>query len=197
MKTVWILLFSFGIVLYAHAVPKKPYSIQDKVDDLQMEVSNHTTELRIFDEKLNNSLTILESMRDQVQDAAKAQKDAVRGQSVGLENRILSLESSLKTITADIKQIQTHQNESANALKQYKQKIGELSDNTEALQGALKTLMEAMQVNLAASTKIYSVMSGDTLEKIARKNKTSVKELIALNSLKGEKIVIGQILKLP
>lgn len=176
-------------------------NLTDKVDDLQNDVDNHTTEIRIIDEKLKNQLLILESIRDQLQDTTQSQKDLVKNSSVGLENRILALESTLKSINADLRQMQTHANETANALKQYKQKIAEQGSSIETLQAALKTLMEAMQVSASSTTtptsKSYTVQSGDTLEKIAKRNKTSVREITNLNGLQNEKIFIGQTLKLP
>jgi LysM repeat protein len=184
-----------------HAAPKQvvrsSINLSDKVDDLQTEVDNHTTEIRIIEEKLKNQLLIVESIRDQVQETNQSQKDLVKNNSVGLENRILSLESSLKSISADLRQMQTHANETANALKQYKQKIAEQGDTINNLQASLKTLMEALQMSATATTKNYTVQSGDTLEKIAKRNKTSVKEITQLNGLQNEKIFIGQTLKLP
>lgn len=43
----------------------------------------------------------------------------------------------------------------------------------------------------------YTVKSGDVLEKIARRNGTTVKEIMSLNNLRTTKIRIGQKLKLP
>jgi LysM repeat protein len=185
----------------AQAAPKPPLrgssNLPEKVDDLQTEVDNHTTEIRIIEEKLTNQLVILESIRDQFQDTTQSQKDLVKNSSVSLENRILSLESSLKSITADLRQMQNHGNETANALKQYKQKIADQGDSIDTLQKTLSTLMEAMQVSASSSTKSYTVQSGDTLEKIAKRHKSTVREITNLNNLQNAKIFIGQTLRLP
>ncbi len=171
--------------------------LPDKIDDLQTEVANHTTEIRIIEEKMKNQLIILESIRDQLQDTTQSQKDMVKNSSVTLENRILALESSMKSMSADLRQMQTHANETANALKQYKQKIAEQGDNIDTIQKTLKTLLEAMQVTATASTKTYTVQSGDSLGAIAKRNKTTVKEILNLNNLPNEKIFVGQTLKIP
>ena len=47
------------------------------------------------------------------------------------------------------------------------------------------------------STKTYTVVSGDSLYKIANKFNTSVNELITLNNLSSNLLSIGQVLKLP
>jgi LysM repeat protein len=198
-----LILLCLALVLATdiHAAPRQivrsSTDLSDKVDDIQTEVENHTTEIRIIEEKLNNQLLIMESIRDQLQETNKSQKDLVKNNSVSLENRILTLESSLKSISADLRQIQNHANETANALKQYKQKIAEQGDTIDTIQKAMKTLMEAMQVNVTATTKTYTVQSGDTLEKIAKRNKTTVREITSLNGLQNEKIFIGQTLKIP
>lgn len=201
MLRVIFLGIALVICQQAQAAPKPSLrsssNLPDKVDDLQTEVDNHTTEIRIIEEKLKNQLVILESIRDQFQDTTQSQKDLVKNSSVSLENRILSLESSLKSINADLRQMQTHANETANALKQYKQKIADQGDNIDTIQKTLSTLMEAMQVSAAAATKSYTVQSGDSLDKIAKRHKTTVKEISNLNGLQSEKIFIGQTLKLP
>lgn len=51
--------------------------------------------------------------------------------------------------------------------------------------------------NTKATPKSYKVKKGDSLEKIARANKTTVKALQSANGLKGTKIIIGQTLKIP
>ncbi len=49
-----------------------------------------------------------------------------------------------------------------------------------------------------AATKSHKVVSGDTLSKIAAKNKTTVDALVKLNKLKSaNQISVGQIIKLP
>lgn len=194
------LIFGIAFIL-SHQVYAAPVARSSSyiLDDLQTEVNNHTTEIRIIEEKLKNQLIILESIRDQVHDNTQSQKDMVKNSSVSLENRILALESSIKSITADLKQMQTHANETANALKQYKQKIADQGDSIDTIQKTLKTLLEAMQVTAAPSSsgKTYIVQSGDSLGAIAKRNKTTIKEISNLNNLQNEKIFVGQTLKLP
>jgi LysM repeat protein len=49
----------------------------------------------------------------------------------------------------------------------------------------------------AAEAKTYAVKSGDTLNKIAKAHKTSVKKLMAANNLRTTQIKVGQKLKIP
>ena len=80
------------------------------------------------------------------------------------------------------------------------------NSNIENLQGALSSLMNALQAKEIPSeksiaetgpVKIYQVKSGDSLEKIAKQNQTNIKKIKELNNLTGDQIIIGQKLKLP
>jgi LysM repeat protein len=46
-------------------------------------------------------------------------------------------------------------------------------------------------------SRVYEVKPGDILEKIARKNNTSVKKIKELNGLTNDRIFVGQRIKLP
>ena len=45
--------------------------------------------------------------------------------------------------------------------------------------------------------KIYRVKAGDSLEKIAKQNQTTIKKLKEANQLANDQIIVGQKLKLP
>jgi peptidoglycan endopeptidase LytE len=68
-----------------------------------------------------------------------------------------------------------------------------------SLQSAMKSLVALLQAeeSSAATETTYQVKSGDSLEKIAAQNGTSVKVLKELNALPSDRIKIGQKLKLP
>jgi LysM repeat protein len=68
------------------------------------------------------------------------------------------------------------------------------------MQAALQALTLALQPGEEAqtATAIYEVKPGDSLEKIARKNKTTLKKLKELNQqLKSDQIIVGQKLQIP
>ena len=80
----------------------------------------------MFDEKLKNLDAIIENVRDQLSESTKSHKEQLKGSSSSFEGKILALETVSKSLVADLKQFKTHANDSATALGQYKQKIGEL-----------------------------------------------------------------------
>jgi len=147
-----------------------------------MIVDNHEEEIRSFEERLSNQETIMDSLRTMVQEAGSQQKNQVttslgaqEKQVKALQDRISDLEK--KTVA------QAHQ--------------------INLLQEALKTFIDSFQTSPAysiadnSSTKIYVVKNGDSLGKIASSHKTTSQILRTMNNLSGDKIIIGQKLKVP
>lgn len=187
--------------------------MRDSIDDLRHEVNNHETEIRIFDEKLTNLDSIIEGVRDQLQENSRSHKEQLKGSSVNLETKITSLETTSKGLIADLKQFKTHANDTTALLTQYKQKLLDLekileqqNQNIEHLQGAMHSLMEAMQGKSSSTTqeaaltlsgRSYKVKSGDSLEKIAKAHHTTIQALKEANGLTTDRIVVGKVLVIP
>lgn len=191
--------------------------MRDSIDDVRHEVNNHESEIRTFDEKLQNLESIIDGVRDQLHDSSQAHKEQIKGNSANLDAKITALEALSKGLVSDLRQFKTHANDVSTTLVQYKQKIADLekvieqqSQNIDHLQAAMRTLMEAFQTKDAGSNKssssavadlasagTYRVKSGDSLEKIARNYQISVSYLKELNGLSHDRITVGQVLKVP
>lgn len=195
--------------------------MRDSLDDIRHEVNNHESEIRIYDEKLKNLENIIDGVRDQLMMSSQAHKEQLKGNSNNLETKITSIETTIKGLVADLRQFKTHANDSSVALTQYKQKISELekiveqqNQNLDHLHAAMRSLTEALVIkesppppsksNVAVVAPAdatppgtYRVKAGDSLEKIARNNQTTVAVIKDLNGLNHDRIVIGQVLKIP
>lgn len=190
------------------------------LDDLRHRLNNHETEIRMYDEKLSNLDTIIESVRDQLNDSSKQHKEQLKGSSSSLESKIASLETASKGLSNDMKQFKTHANDTSAALAQCSQKLSELeksveqqNKNIEHLQSAMRSLMQAIHGEATppgkgsdvaeapsapvASGNTYRVKAGDSLEKIARSHQTTIQALKDLNGLSSDKIVVGKLLLIP
>lgn len=189
-------------------------NLREAIENLRHQVNNHDAEIHVFDEKLANIDSIIDGLRDQFGETNKAQKEMLKGNSATLESKIAALETAQKGMMADLKQFKTYSSETATALAQYKQKIAELdksielqNQNIEHLQAAMRSLMEALQVKevhpaksgseTADAPHTYKVKNGDSLEKIAKANQTTVQAIKELNNLTTDKIVVGKVLQLP
>lgn len=186
--------------------------MRDSIDSMRHEVDNHETEMRMFGENINNQETTITSLRQLVQESNQANKDQIKGSANALEMKIAHLESVNKSLIADMSQLKNHANSFSDSLTLYEQKMRELekkvavqNQNIDNMQEAIRSLVDAMQFkdtkNFIApegSSKTYRIKAGDSLEKIARNNNTTVKALKEINHLTNEnRIVADQIILLP
>lgn len=215
-----VLAIVCGNLTFLDAAPRRGYYDQDQsvalnetrdtLDTLRHQVDNQESEIRSFEQKLDSLNTILESIRDEIETKEHAQKEQLKGNSNALEVKIASLENTAKSLSADMKQLQSHANETASALTLFKQKMAEWdqrlqaqNQNIENLQAALQTVMDAFQAKADLGSisgwtgRTYKVKGGDSLEKIARAHQTTITAIKELNNMNSDKIVVGKTLKIP
>lgn len=185
------------------------------IADLKHDIQNHEAEIRMCEEKLHNQEGAFEELRQQLTEDLQTQRDFSRATSVNLEGKVETLSQSLTNletlvqgIVTDVRQIKTQANDSIHILAQYKQKFAEIDKCIEAehrqiqdLETALQSIMDLWQAKSSsretASGREYKVQPGDSLEKIARTQKVSLQALREVNHLAGDRIIVGQTLKLP
>jgi len=120
-----------------------------------------------------------------------------------------NLDTTSRGLIADLKQLKSHSNESGATIASCQQKISMIekivetqNSHIENLQAALKSVMDILEVKHELSTydekvKTYRVQAGDSLEKIARIHKTTIKAIKELNDLNSDRIIVGQNIKIP
>jgi len=133
-------------------------------------------------------------------------KPIVPASSSGLESRLSQLERRLEIIEADLRQLSSHANQTTESLTQYKTGLQALEvqashlsnrlDELSKLKSTLNSISQSLS-NTSSSGKLHHVVSGETLEKIARRYNISVEELKTRNQLKSTTIFPGQELKVP
>jgi LysM repeat protein len=155
--------------------------------DVEREIENTQTEVRLLEEKLNVQETIVDALREQLFDAKNVQKDLVKGSESILDGKIIAMEGTLKGVVTDIKTLQSHLNETAKSLSS-------IQKDMVHMQQAMKQLMGALKED---SPSAYRVKPGDSLDKIARHFGVSVQRIKEQNQLKGDRIVTGQALTIP
>jgi LysM repeat protein len=198
------------------------HQIKVEISDLKHEMHNHEAEIRMFEDRLTNQETSFETLRQQLIEDVECKQEATQANQIQLATKVESLdflvknlESMIKGIAADLRQMKTTTNESIGTFGQYKQKMSELENRLDThhehmqnLENAVNALVEimktqetkkAMMTQSSEESKNYKVQPGDTLRKIAKAKKVSVKALKEANQLNNDEdcILIGQILKIP
>lgn len=180
------------------------------LEELRIEVADvkhalHSTqvELRILEEKVKNNQTSKTA-------AKESNQSNLALQLANLEKKFLHLEKIQDKFTSDLRQISVHANQSATAFSQYKDKLRELEQDIAAqnkrldevvkLKSTLTSISKAIKEkneDASDSFRKYRVKPGDSLERIARSQNTSVEAIKRINQLDSDRIVVGQEIKIP
>lgn len=188
---------------------KDKYDTSIAIDEMRMELSDvkHTlsntqVEMQILEEKVRTQDQSLQKSKNQTSSIATSSDQKL----ILIEKKLAQLEKIQDKLTADLKQLSAHANQTTQSLTQYQVRIKELETELTAqtkmieelseLKGTLKTITQAIKGS-HSSSNVYKVKAGDSLEKIARSNRTSVEALKKMNNLTSTKIVIGQEIKIP
>jgi LysM repeat protein len=175
MRAILLLLLCCGCV--SHFAALRGGKDQDAVvEELRTEIADvkHTlhgteVELRLLEEKIDS------------QEGGHVVK--LQEQIATLQRKLAALERVQEKMVADIRTLSTHANQTSTSLSHYRDKIQELDRH--------KTDTPRLKSGR------YTVKSGDTLEKIARKHDVSIEELKRANQLESDRILLGQDLVIP
>lgn len=185
---------------------------------LAHEMDNCRAQISILERQVDLLETSVGGIRDEIAAFNEKSRGAIQENIGSFQGRIEALETKTKTLVTDISTVKNHTNELSTALTQCQKQLQKLesisktnSDNIASLEGAMRSLAAAMQntktpksepitspTTSGGEAHKYKVIAGDTLEKIARQNNTTVKALKDLNGLQsGNRIMVGQELSIP
>lgn len=145
-------------------------------------------EMRVEVSDLKHSLHTLQVELQLLDDKFRSQKPVDTLPIKDLERRLSLIEKTQDKIVADLRQIAQKASDLEQSLLSQSEKLGEVSK----LKSTLTSISQAMKPQKST----YRVQSGDSLEKIARHNRTTVETIKRLNHLKSDKITVGQELQL-
>jgi len=171
--------------------------LREALQDIQYEFNNHEEEIRMLADKLENQDSELEMLRGLVQDANRASKSGANSKIGAVEKRMLGVETGIKSATGDLHKLQGHANDTAKALSDFQNRIGDLENQVDNLQVAMEAIMKALNIDVELPKSKYTVKSGDTLGDIAHQHHTTIKSIKERNNLKKNTIFPGQILDIP
>lgn len=176
--------------------------MRSKIEDFKYQLNKYEVELQIVESKVDSQNTSLNQVRQDVSKLNKNDQNFVESTFALYDKKIERLESIEQTLRKDLIQLKERTNEVLSSLAQFKTKI----DANENQMLDQKRSMEHVKASLDALMKhvqepkgeegYYVVSAGDSLERIAKENGTSVEKLKDLNHITGDLIVVGQKMRL-
>lgn len=186
-----------------HQLELTLHEVQTNLDDLRHDINCFQTELQILDGRIKYYENTLSTLKTQDLEKQEERINYLSEQIDALKQRSLSIESAQREETSELKELSLHADETVAALSQFRNRIYDLEkeinsqNNRFDEMGKMKKNIENLVKGYQGRYKIYRVKAGDSLEKIARMNKSSVEKIQEANKLKQDLIVIGQELKIP
>lgn len=210
MKRTIVPLFlaAFPYLSGAPADSRQVQELRSEVIRLTHQLRNQEEALQTLTDKWTNQEAILESFGKKTETSEQSSRQDFQRHQADLhvlEGKFQQIESHLKALAQDIRSLSKSTSEINEQVLKFSLRLNQLEtasqnhgENHQHLQAALKSVIDALQPNAAASDgKTYQVKSGDTLGTIALKHKTTVNAIKELNHLTHDRIQSGQILRIP
>ncbi len=189
-----------------HQMELTLHEVQTNVDDFRHDLNCFKTDLQILEGKIRNQENQVESVKQNHIAQTLTKIDSLSEKIKTVDSKIEQMGKKQEAEFTDIEKLSLYAKEVNSSLSQYKDKLSELEGNVIVQSKRfeeVKKLKETLEA-IATSLKInndgfysYKVRAGDSLDKIARVNKTTVDILKKANNLDQDLIVIGQELKIP
>lgn len=211
-----VLFFCLGVALLPSCSPLKSspndekhqleltlHEVQTNLDDLRHDINCFQTELQIVDGRIKYYENSLAALKQHDLEKQQTKIDLLSQQIQNLEKKWTAFERVQQGESKELQSLSSYAHETTAALSQFKDRIGELEQEIAAHNrrfeefGKLKGHIETLAKTYSADFKTYKVKPGDSLEKIARVNKTAVEKIKKINDLDQDLIVVGQELKIP
>jgi len=188
-----------------HQLELTLHEVQTNLDDLRHDINCFQTELQILDGRIKYHENALTAFKQQDMEKQQAKIEQLTHELQSFEKRWASADKIRTAESQELLQLESHARETTAALLQFKERVEELEKELAIGQrrfeelGKLKTNIEALGKAIRKSelAKTYKVRPGDSLEKIAKAQHTSIEKLKKLNNLEQDLIVVGQELKIP
>lgn len=169
------------------------------IQDVRAELAS----VRYRQEDAQSEIGILEERLEEQQLLSQTNLELLHAQLTGLQRKVQELEGQQFAALTDIRELGRYAKESASALTEVQSKQSDLRKGYLAdisnIKGAMESLASIQESPTTPSSKgqTYKVVSGDTLEKIARKFNTTVGAIKEENKLENDRIYSGQLLRIP
>lgn len=184
-----------------HQMELSLHKVRTEVEEIKHDLNTYEIEHHVLEGKLIDQEQTISLLKGQIAELKSGKLESFMQEVQTLEKKLHQISKKQDKIVSDIRQLSSHANDTTTALSQYKEKIAHFEKAISTQNQQLKELAK-LKDGVAKLTKlerqnVYSVKSGDSLEKIARENGTTVEELKKLNQMTTDLIVVDQLLNLP
>lgn len=184
-----------------HQMELSLHKVRTEVEDIKHDLNTYEIEHHVLEGKLIDQEQTISALKGQVAELKSGKLESFLQELQNLEKKLQQLSKKQEKIVSDIRQLSSHANDTTTALSQYKDKIAQFEKSIASQTAQIKELVKLKEgvtkLTQWENPKTYSVKPGDSLEKIARENKTTVEELKKLNQMTTDLIVIDQLITLP
>ncbi len=177
--------------------------MRSQIEDFKYQLNKYEVELQIVESKADSQGTSLNKVRQDISKLSSNDQGFVESTFASYDKKIERLESIEQSLKKDLIGLKDRTNEVLGSLAQFKAKIdtneGQISDQKryiEHLKTSLEALMKYVQEPADGEGVYYIVRPGDSLERIAKENDTSIDSIRGLNHITSDLIVVGQKIRL-
>lgn len=177
------------------------HKVRTEVEDIKHDLNTYEIEHHVLEGKLIDQEQTIAALKQQIGELKSGKLESFLQELQTLEKNLHQLSKKQDKIVSDIRQLSSHANDTTTALSQYKDKIAQFEKSitfqNQQINELIKLKDGVAKLTQLENQKVYTVKSGDSLEKIARENSTNVEVLKKLNQMTTDLIVIDQLLNLP
>ena len=177
--------------------------MRSQIEEFKYQLNKYEVEIQMVESKADSHNTTLAQLRHDLSKLSQNDQDIIETTFASYNKkleRLVGLEQSLRN---DVDQLKQQSGEILSSLAQFKEKIdqgeSQLSDQKryiEHLKSSLEAVMKVVQDVPSEDGIYYTVGPGDSLDRIADDNNTTVSTLKSLNQISGNVIVVGQKIRL-
>ncbi len=185
-----------------HQMEMNLHKVRIDVDEIKHDLNTYEIEHHVLEGKLIDQEQNIASLKKEIAELEKSKMGKVSSEIQNLDKKIALISKKQDTILSDIRQLSLHANETTTALSQYKEKMTQFEKAITIQEEQIRNIIKFREGLSRGDTshssgRLYTVRVGDSLEKIAREQNTTVGAIKQVNALSTDLIVVGQKLELP
>lgn len=175
------------------------HKIRTDLEEIKHDLNTHQMELHILEGKLINQEDQVTSIKGDTIDQHDQSISSLQEQVQSLEKKVSRFEKKQIEMVNDLKTLEKNAKDIHFALSRYKNKFAELEQVMEKQHKALEQMRKVKDdlTSLLSPSKTYTVKTGDSLEKIAKKFHVELQNLKKANHIQSDLIMAGQELVIP